>query len=85
MLFSCVRRTGHLCFTGDIQKIHNLQLTYGTYATTGRHMECPRFTVDIQDMSALWKMVRTSRNDKAQTRNYLSAIGNIFPTPSPTT
>ena len=31
------------------------------------------------------KMVRTPRTDQAQTRNYVSAIGINFPTPSPTT
>ena len=58
---------------------------YGMYATNGRRMERPCFTVDTQDMSALPKTVRTSRTNKAQTRNYLSAIGINFPTPSPTT
>ena len=33
---------------GDVWNIHNLQLTYGTYATNGRHTERPRFIVDIQ-------------------------------------
>ena len=70
---------------GDIQNIHDLQLTYGSYATNGRRTERPRFTVDIQDTSALWKMVRTSRTDQAQTNNSLSAIGINFPTPSHTT
>ena len=60
-------------------------MTYGTYATNGRHTEHPHFTVDVQDMSELQKTVRTPRIDKAQTRNYVSAIGNNFPTPSPTT
>ena len=80
-----MRWTGHPRFMGDIQNIHDLQLTYGTYVTNGRHTEHPRFMVDVQNMSALWKMVRTPRTDKAQTRNYLSAIGINFPTPSPTT
>ena len=70
---------------GDIWNIHDLQLMYGSYVTNGRRTECPRFTVDVQDMSALWKMVRTSRTDQAQTKNYLSAIGINFPTPSHTT
>ena len=70
---------------GDVQNIHDLWLTYGSYVTNGRHMECPCFTVDIQDTSALQKTVRTPRTDQAQTRNYLSAIGINFPTPSPTT
>ena len=70
---------------GDVWNIHNLQLMYGTYATNSRHMESPRFMVDVQDMSALQKMVRTRRTDKAQTRNYLNVIGINFPTPSPTT
>ena len=80
-----MRWTGHPSFIGDVWNIHDLQLTYGTYATNGRCMERSRFMVDIQDMSALWKTVRTSRTDKAHTRNYLSAIGIKFPTPSPTT
>ena len=70
---------------GDVWNIHNLWLMYGTYTTNGRHTECPHFTVDVQDMSALRKMVRTSRTNKAQTKNYLSVIGINFPTPSPTT
>ena len=80
-----MRQTDHPRFTGDVQNIHNLQLMYGTYMTNGRCTECPRFTVDAQDMSARPKMVRTPRTGQAQTRNYLSAIGINFPTPSPTT
>ena len=70
---------------GDVWNIHDLRLMYGTYATNGRHTECTCFMVDVQDMSALRKTVRTPRTDKTQTRNYLSAIGINFPTPSPTT
>ena len=70
---------------GDIWNIHNLRLMYGLYTTNGRHTEHPRFTVDVQDAAALWKMVRTPRTDQAQTKNYLSAIGINFPTPSHTT
>ena len=70
---------------GDVWNIHNLWLTYGTYATCGSHTEHPRFMVDVQDTSALQKMVITPRTIQAQTRNYLSAIGINFPTPSPTT
>ena len=66
---------------GDIWNIHDLQLTYSTYATNGRRTERPRFTVDVQDTSALQKMVRTPRTNQAQTRNYLSVIGINFPTP----
>ena len=70
---------------GEVQSIHDLQLTYGSYTTNGRHTECPRFTVDVQDTSALRKTVRTPRTDQAQTKTYLSAIGINFPTPSHTT
>ena len=70
---------------GDIRIIQDLWLTYSSYSTNGRCMEHPHFTVDVQDMSALRKMVRTPRTDQAQTRNYLSAIGINFPTPSHTT
>ena len=70
---------------GDVWNIPDLWLMYGTYMTNGRHMEPPHFTVDVQDTSALWKMVRTSRTNQAQTRNYLSVIGINFPTSSPTT
>ena len=70
---------------GDIRNIQDLWLMYGTYTTNGRHTERPCFMVDVQDTSALRKMVRTPRTDQAQTRNYLSAIGINFPTPSPTT
>ena len=70
---------------GEVQSIHDLQLTYGSYMTNCRHTERPRFTVDVQDTSALWKTVRTPRTDQAQTKNYLSAIRINFPTPSHTT
>ena len=70
---------------GDVQNLHDLRLTYSLYATNGRHTERPHFTVDVQDTSALQKMVRTTRTDQAQTKNYLSAIGINFPTPSHTT
>ena len=70
---------------GDVRNIQDLRLTYGMYVTNSRHTERPSFTIDIQDTSALWKMVRTPRTDQAQTRNYLSAIGINFLTPSPTT
>ena len=69
---------------GDVQNIHDLQLTYSSYVTNGRHTECPRFMVDVQDMSVLQKTVRTSRTNQAQTKNYLSVIGINFPTPSHT-
>ena len=70
---------------GDVWNIHDLQLMYCSYATSGRRTERPHFTVDVQDMSALWKMVRTPRTDQAQTKNYLHAIGINFPAPSHTT
>ena len=70
---------------GDVRNIQDLWLMYGSYATNGRRTECPHFTVDVQDTSALWKTVRTPRTDQAQTSNYLSAIGISFPTPSHTT
>ena len=85
MQFSYIQQTGHPRFTGDIWNIHDLWLTYGSYATHGRHMERPCLTVDVQNMSSLRKMVRTPTTDQAQTKNYLSAIGINFPTPSPTT
>ena len=64
-----VRQTGHPCFMGDVWNIHDLRLAYGMYVTNGRHTECARFTVDVQDMSALQKTVRTPKTDQAQTRN----------------
>ena len=70
---------------GNVWDIHDLRLMYGLYATNGRHTERPRFMVDVLDMSALRKMVRTPRIDQAQTKNYISAIGINFPTPSHTT
>ena len=70
---------------GDVRNIHNLRLMYGLYTTNGRSTEHPRFMVDVQDTSALWKMVRTPRTNQEQTKNYLSAIGINFPTPSHTT
>ena len=80
-----MRWTGCSRFTGHVRNIHDLRLMYGLYVTNGRRTEHSRFTVDVQNMSALWKMVRTPRTNQAQTRNYLSAIGFNFPTPSPTT
>ena len=85
MLFSYVRQTGHHHFMGDVWNIHDLKLTYGSYVSYGRHTECTRFMVDAQDTSALRKMVKTPGTDQAQTRNYLSAIGINFPSPSSTT
>ena len=70
---------------GDVWNIHDLRLIYGSYVTYSRCTECAPFTVDVQDMSALRMMVRTTRMDQAQTQNYLSAIGINFPTPSHTT
>ena len=52
---------------GDIQIVHDLQLTYGTYMSNGRHTECSCFTVDVQGTPAPRKMVRTPKTDKAQT------------------
>ena len=69
---------------GDVRNIHDLRLTYGSYAINGKCTERPCFPVDIQDTSALRKMVRAPRTNQAQTRNYLSAIGINFPTPSHT-
>ena len=70
---------------GDVWDIHDLQLMYGSYVTNGRHTECPGFTVDVQDMSAIWKIVRITITNQAQTKNYLSAIEINFPTASHTT
>ena len=64
---------------GDIWNIHDLWLMYSTYATNGRCTEHSHFMIDVQDLSALRKMIRTSRTDKAQTINYVSAIGINFP------
>ena len=78
--------TDHPCFMGDVWNVHDLQLMHGTYASNRRCMECSHFTVDVQGMPALWKMFRTPKTNKAQTKNYyLSAIGINFPTHSPTT
>ena len=51
---------------GDVQDVHDLWLTYSMYMSNGRCMEHSRFMVDVQGMSALWKMVRTPKTDKAQ-------------------
>ena len=64
MLFSHVRWTDHPCFTGDIQKVHDLWLMYGAYASNGRRIECLHFMLDIQGTSALWKTVRTPKVTK---------------------
>ena len=70
---------------GDVWNIEDLWLMYGSHATNSRRMEHPHYMVDVQDTSALRKMVRTPRTDQAQTRNYLSAIETNFPTPSHST
>ena len=44
---------------GDVQNIHDLQLTYGTYVSNSRHTEHSCFMVDVQGTPALRKMVRT--------------------------
>ena len=62
-----MRWTDHPCFMGDVLIIHDLQLTYGTYMSNSRHMECSHFTVDVQGMPAPWKTVRTPKTDKPQT------------------
>ena len=63
-----MRWTDHPGFMGDVGNIHDLRLAYGTYASNGRCTECSHFMIDVQDMSALWKMVRTPKTDKAQTK-----------------
>ena len=67
MKFLYVRQTDHPHFTGDIQNIHDLQLTYGTYASNSRCMEHSHFMVDVQGTPAPQKMVRTPKANKAQT------------------
>ena len=59
-----MRWTDHPRFMGDAQNVHDLQLTYGTYMSNGRHMEHSHFMVDIQDMSAPQKTVRTPKPTK---------------------
>ena len=54
-----MRWTDHPRFMGDVWNVHDLQLTYGTYTSNGRCTECSHFTVDVQGMPALQKMVRT--------------------------
>ena len=54
-----MRQTDHPCSTDDVQNVHDLWLTYGTYASNGRCTEHSCFTVDEQDMPAPWKMVIT--------------------------
>ena len=63
-----MRWTDHPRFMGDVQNVHDLRLMYDTYVSNGRCMEHSHFTVDIQGMSALQKMVRTQKTDKAQTK-----------------
>ena len=48
----------------NVWNVHDLQLIYGTYMSNGRHTECSHFTVDVQGMSALQKMVRTPKMTK---------------------
>ena len=62
-----MRRTDHPRFTGDVRNVHDLQLTYGMYMSNSRCMERSCFMVDVQGTSALWKMVRTPKTNKAQT------------------
>ena len=46
MKFSYTRWTDHPHFMVDVQNVHDLQLTYGTYMSNGRNTECSHFTVD---------------------------------------
>ena len=62
-----MRQTDHPHFAGDIQIIHDLQLTYGTFTSYGKCMECSQFMVDVQVARSPQKMVRTPKTDKAQT------------------
>ena len=57
-----MRQTDHTYFMGDIWDVHNLRLTYSMYTSNSRCMECSHFTVDVQGMSALQKMVRIGKN-----------------------
>ena len=59
-----MRWTGHPHFMGDIWNVHDLWLTYGTYASNDRQMEHSHFMVDVQGMPALQKTVRTPKLTK---------------------
>ena len=59
-----MRQTDHPHFMGDVWNVHDLQLTYGTYASNGRCTERSCFTVDVQGTPALWKMVRIPKPTK---------------------
>ena len=51
---------------GDVWNIHDLWLMYSLYVTNGRCTEHPCFMVDVQDMSAPQKMVRTPMTEFRQ-------------------
>ena len=59
-----MQQTGYPHFMGDVRNVHALRLMYGMYASNGEHTEHSHFMVDIQGMSALLKMVRTSNPTK---------------------
>ena len=59
-----MRQTDHPRFICDVWNVHELWLTYGTYASNVRHTEHSHFMVDVQGMSALWKIVRTPKPTK---------------------
>ena len=59
-----MRQTDHPHFIGDVQNVHDLQLTYGTYVSNSRRTECSHFMDDIQDTPAPWKTVRTPEPTK---------------------
>ena len=62
---------------GDIQNIHDLQLTYGSCTTNGRRTEHP-CTGHISTMED----GQNTKNQQSTDQNYLSAIGINIPTPS---
>ena len=64
---------------GDVWNIHDLRLMYGTYTSNGRCTECSHFTVDVQEMSAVQKIVRTPKTNKAQTKIAYVRLELIFP------
>ena len=63
-----MRWTDHPRFMGDIRNVHDLQLTYGMYASSSRRTEQLCFMVDVQGTPALRKTVRTPKTDTAQTK-----------------
>ena len=71
---------------GDVRNIHDIRLMYGSYATNGRCMERPGFKqLMYWTRQHYGRWSEHQEPTKHRPKNYLSAIGINFLTPSHTT